>query len=429
MEIDIYESPEYKRSRAAYMAQCTFEYFISLLVTDAFLAKLLTHIGISDSVIGIISSLITFSFLFQLLAIYLMAHLKDTKKTVILFDSLSQLFFLGIYMVPFLPVSVSIKTSLAVLLILFAYIFKYLILSLCFKWANSYVNPHLRGEYSAVKEMISLVSGIIFTLIVGYVFDFFENMGDIHKSFIFIAISMLILSICNFISLVMIKNENKKEVSSQKKSFREVMSNTLGNKSFVNVIIMTVLWDVGRYLTIGFLGTFKTSDLLLSVGAIQLINIIANFCRMAISKPFGRYSDKTSYAKGFRLALCITLVGYVAIIFCNQQSWWLIVVYTIFVNVGTAGTNQNSYNITYNYVRSEYIVQAMAVKNSISGTFGFCASLIGSRVLAYVQSNGNTFLGLHVYGQQVLAFFSVIFIILTILFIKFVIEKQDRIIQ
>ena len=55
-----FNSIEYKRSRNAYMAQCTVEYFVSLLVTDAFLAKLLSSIGISDMIIGIISSFITY---------------------------------------------------------------------------------------------------------------------------------------------------------------------------------------------------------------------------------------------------------------------------------------------------------------------------------------------------------------------------------
>ena len=63
-----YNSPEYKRSRAAYMAQCTFEYFVSLLVADAFLAKVLTALGMSDFLVGIISSFISLSFVFQLLS-------------------------------------------------------------------------------------------------------------------------------------------------------------------------------------------------------------------------------------------------------------------------------------------------------------------------------------------------------------------------
>ena len=66
----LYESSAYKRSRAAYKWECTFEYFVALLVGDAFLAKLLTYIGFSESATGIISSLITLAFLFQLVAVF-----------------------------------------------------------------------------------------------------------------------------------------------------------------------------------------------------------------------------------------------------------------------------------------------------------------------------------------------------------------------
>lgn len=68
---DIYNNYKYKQSRKAYIVQCTAEYFITLLVADAFLANLLTSIGISDALTGIISSFISFAFLFQLLSILL----------------------------------------------------------------------------------------------------------------------------------------------------------------------------------------------------------------------------------------------------------------------------------------------------------------------------------------------------------------------
>ena len=89
---NIYDSAEYKRSRKAYIVQCTAEYFVSILIADAFLAKLLSNIGVSDALTGIISSFISFAFMFQLLSISLMKRMKSVKKTVILFDTLSQLF-------------------------------------------------------------------------------------------------------------------------------------------------------------------------------------------------------------------------------------------------------------------------------------------------------------------------------------------------
>ena len=75
-----FNTTQYKRSRGAYMAQCTVEYFITLLVTDAFLTKLLTHIGISDYLVGIISSFISMAFVIQLAAIFLVRINVSTKK-------------------------------------------------------------------------------------------------------------------------------------------------------------------------------------------------------------------------------------------------------------------------------------------------------------------------------------------------------------
>ena len=50
-----YRSREAQRSRSAYTAQCAFEYFVTILVSDAFLAKLLKHIGLDDAAAGIIA--------------------------------------------------------------------------------------------------------------------------------------------------------------------------------------------------------------------------------------------------------------------------------------------------------------------------------------------------------------------------------------
>ena len=429
MNQNIYNSPEYKRSRGAYTAQCAFEYLVSILVTDAFLAKLLTHMGFSDAVIGVIASLTAFSFLFQLLSISLMAHLRNTKRTVIIFSTVSQLLMMSLYLVPFVPVDVKVKTVIVVGFILLAYICQYVIMSVHFKWANSYVDPTKRGEYSAGKEMISLIAGIVFTLIAGQLIDYYEGIDNLRGGFMLIAAMMLILSICNFTCLLMIKNVIRKKEEGSKYSLRDVMHNTLGNRNFVNVIVMTALWEMGRYMTFGFLGTFKTSDLLLSVGTVQIINVVANVFRLIISKPFGRYSDRTSYASAYRLALLLAAASFVFIIFCTPKTWWCIVIFTVLFNVSLAGSNQNGTNITYNYVKDEFIVQAIAIKQSVVGVLGFGASLVGSKILQYVQQNGNTFMGMHVYGQQLLACISLLFVIAAVVFNKVVVEKQTRMIQ
>lgn len=422
--MNIYDSKEYKRSRNAYKAQCTFEYFVSILVTDAFLAKLLTSMGISDAYVGIFSSLITFAFLFQLAALILVKKIKNVKRSAIIMSTASPILFMFLYLIPFVPASVGVKTALSAICILGAYFFNYIVTSVIFKWCNSYVEPNKRASYSAGKEIISLISGMIFTLIVGYIMDKYEALGNLEGSFLFIAISVFVLSICNFVSLMLVKNTPRENTESNL-SVKTVIDNVLLNKNYRNVIILTVLWDIARYTTVGFLGTYKTKDLMLSVGTVQVINIVANIFRAVFSKPFGKYSDKKSYAKGIEFAMCIAAVAFLINTFSQPSLRIPIVIYTILYNVSIAGTNQNLINITYSYIKSEYFVQATAIKNSIGGLCGFAASLAAGKVVAYIQGNGNMFFGFSVRAQQILSFISFLIISAAVIFNHCIIAKQN----
>jgi len=390
----------------------------------------MTSIGISDAIAGIISSFVSFAFLFQLFSIFLARKIKNVKKTVIGFQSVSQLAYFLLYLIPFMPFSIGVKTVLVIGGIISGYVCNYLVASILYKWANSFVEPTKRGIFSANKEMISLISGIVFTLALGYIIDRFEAIGNIKGGFLFISASILVLTIVNFITLMGIKNADS--VKNEEEShipMIEVAKNTLGNKNYQNVVILMVLWDIARYMTIGFLGTFKTKDLLLTVGTVQVINMIANLLRFFLSKPFGRYSDKHSYASGIKLAFIIASVGFFANIFTTPKTWWCMIIYTAMYNISMAGSNQNLFNITYSYVKAEHFVAASAIKNSIGGLFGFAASIAGSRILAFVQANGNTFMGIPMYGQQLLSAISFVIILICIAFIHFVIEKQKVMIQ
>lgn len=428
IDTDIFKTTAYKRTRIAYAMQCTFEYLASILMTDAFLAKLLTNMGMSDSLIGIISSFIYFSFMFQLLSIWLIDNMKNVKRTVIVFDTISQLMFVCMYCIPFLDADRGIKTVLAVTAIVIAYFFKYLVSSILFNWANSYVEPSKRGRFFAVKEMISLFCGMVFSLVIGFVMDGFEDAGNIRCGFFAIVIILLVLNILNFISLMNIKNKEVEE-KVDKAPLKEVLRNTIGNKKFRNVIVLLSMWNIACCITVSFMGTFKTSDLLMSVGFVQVVNTIANGMRMAFSIPLGKYSDKKSYAKGIELAMMIAAVGFAINMFTTNKTWWFIIIYTVLYNVSVAGTNANKFNITYSYVKRKYIAQAMAIQNCISGVLGFFASIAGSYILAYVQQNGNAVFGIPVYGQQLLSAVSLIILVCAIVFDRLVVEKQEIMLQ
>ena len=423
-------SKEYKRSRKAYAMECTFEYFVSLLVTEAFLAKVLTSIGMSDALIGVVSTLIALSYLFQFFSVFVVQKICNTKRFVIIFHSLGQLFFMALYFVPFLPFVTEYKTVIAVACILLAYFGNYFVTNIIYNWGNSYVSPSWRGLFGAKKETLSLVSGVVVTLAVGYVMDYFEAMDNLEGGFVFSAIAILIFCISDFICLLLIKNDIKpRQEAKAAEPTRVVMKKLFGNKGFLNLLVLTVLWNCAQYTTVGFLGTYRIKELGYTVGAVAAINVLGHLSRAALSRPFGIYSDKHSFAKGIRLALVVSAVGFAVNVFTTPSTRFLIIVYTVLHCVGQAGIGANMLNITYSYVPREYYVQATAIRNSIGGICGFTASILASRLLQGIQDNGNMIFGMPFYGQQVLSMISLSLVVITILFTHFVIGRQKVMLQ
>lgn len=436
--VDVYRSGAYRRSQHAYRWECTFEYFVSLAVSGSFLATVLSYIGMSDAMTGIVSSLISLAFLFQLASVFVAQRVRNTKRFVTPIHTVGQLFFMVVYLIPFLPFAAEYRQVLVVVCILVAYFGNYFVTSMIFKWGNSFVDPRQRASFSAGKEMLSLATGIVITWILGFVMDGFEARGDTEGGFLFLAIAILIFCLSDLAMLLLIQSDRKKQAVGEQEepqtsapavTMRDVMKNTLGNRNFVNVTILAILWNVASYFTYGFMGTYNIKELAFSVGVVQVITACGSAARFFVSRPIGVFSDKYSFAKGIELGLWLALASFVCVIFTTPGTRYLLIGFMIFYSASQAGISANLNNIVYNYVDARYFVQASAIKNSVGGLCGFLSSLAASRLLGRIQANGNQFFGLHLYGQQVLAVVSSLLLLLAIVFTNRVISKQKTMLQ
>ena len=420
-----FQTPVYVRSRRAYTLECAFEYFVALMVTDAFLANLLSHMGIGDAAVGVISSLISLAFLFQLVAILVVQRIRNVKRVAVTVHIIGQLFFMLLYLLPFSPIPPSLRTAAVVLCVMLGYLGNYTVTSVIFKWGNTFVEPATRANFAATKEMISLISGMVVSLGVGWVVDRYAAQGDKMGGFLFISAVILISSLADFVCLMMMKNPpNARPQSSRVKPFWQVVKLLFQNKSFVYVVILGALIYTATFMTTGFMGIYKTKDLLLTVGLVQLINIVGCLARFLLTKPIARYSDRKSYVKGVKLGMWIAVAGFLVNMFTTPGLWWMVIVFTLIYNGSCAGTGQNMNNIVYSYVPEEYFVEASAIKNSVAGLCGFGASVVGGLILDAVQANGNQIFGITVYGQQLLSAISALILLVAIVFVSRVLEKQ-----
>ncbi len=436
MDKNLFDSPAYKRTRTAYILQAMFEYFISILVTDAFIAKILEYLGVSEANIGVITTIISLAMAFQLGSLWLSKVKVSVKKLSLFFSTLSQLLFALLYLIPFFTINDVTKRYIAVGFIVIAYFSLYIFSPIHYRWAYKFVAPEHRARFSAAKEMLSLAAGSTFSIIIGIIIDRFEGLGKLESAFIFIAASAFVVSICNFVCIITMKDEPKEETQENTKNkakLSDVMKNTFGNKSFRVCLYALCLWEFTRYFQLGFMGSFKNT-LVSGSGlfdnpmvAVQVINLAGHGVRLLLSFPIAKYSDRKGYAKGMQIGLIIAACAFLVNTFTSTSTWFLIIIYTILHNACYVGITANGFNILYSYVDNTYFAQALAIKNCIAGLCGFGAAIVAGKLLSYVQANGNSIFGIPVFGQQVLSAVSLVLTVIVLLYVRFVVTKQKQV--
>ena len=405
-----------------------FEYFAALLLSGAFLASLLTKIGVPDAVVGITSSLASFGYIAQFFAMFLTKNARSAKRVVAITHVLSQVLFVTLYLVPFVQVPQGVKTAMFMVLYLCASFIQYLIGPIRTNWNMSYVNPHERGSFSATKEIISLIGGMIFSWTMGALIDHVDAIGRSDTGFILCGITIFTLSMLILLCYLPVKELKPTGQTTQQASIRETIKGTLGDKCFRKVIYLDVLFRIATGICTPFLGTYLNNELGLSLTTIATISMVSSVARALVSKPMGRLADKTSWANSLMLCFMLAACGALINTFTRPSNGLVLyTIYVLFMAVYSAGSNSGITNIVFDYAKPHLRTGALGIKGTLGGLASVLATLVGAKIVDAVQANGNQVFGLNIYAQQILSLLACLVFALTVLYIKFVIMKLKRI--
>ena len=203
----IKKSDRYKVNRILYIIEAAVEYFIVALAGGAYLAKITTSIGIPDDVTAILTSTVSLGVGFQLFALFISRN-KKVKKIVTPWAVIYQLMLTMIYFVPVFDLSREVKTVLLFMLLMVGQAIQNVIAPCQTRWLMSSVSEDKRGSFTAIKEIVSLISGMIFFNIVGAIIDAFEADGNITGAFITLGIVVFLLTLTHTLLLVFTKEDD-----------------------------------------------------------------------------------------------------------------------------------------------------------------------------------------------------------------------------
>ena len=390
----------YGLTRLMYMVEALFEYFISILTTGVYLAKLTSTIGISDSMTAILSAITSLSGVFQIISIYL-AHKTPVKRWVVPMQLITSLMFASLYMIPLFGLKKNVSLVFFIIIVT-ANALKMIASPIKTNWFLPLVPSHERGMYRSKLTIMSVVGGTLFTLFASAVIDYFEKNGSENSVFIALTVMILILVIGHVMPMVVSKE--KYEVRDKHESPLKSVSTLFKNKNYRRIVIVFTLYSIAVGITGPFLGTYQLNELGFSLSFIAGVDVFINIIWIALLAFFGTYSFKHTHKHIMSIGYVTSAIAYFFVIISTPVTG--MITFTIYRAITTiySATNSVSHtNMIFEATPPEDRTSGVAIATICSGVCSFLATLAATPFVDYIQANGLVIFGMQVYAQQALA--------------------------
>ena len=355
-----------------------------------------------------------------------MSNKNEISAIELALISCISLFFAIVYVIPVFDFNPQAKTVLFVASLLMGHILNNIVNAPKINWYMSLVDNKKRGRFTANKEIISLLSGMLFTLGLGVVVDYFEAIGDLRTSFIVCGIGVGLLMLGHTFTLLFSK-EKPEETAPEQSNIKETLLGLVKDKNLLKVVLISVLWNIASYATTPFYGTYKKKELGFTMTFISILSIVTAVVRSLFSRPMGRYADKHSFSKMLNICFSLATVAFGINIFTSPENGSVLYVgYIVLHAIAMAGINSSVINLIYDYVEPKQRIAALALKSAFAGFAGFFTTLAISPLVSYIQDAGNSLFGLSVYAQQVTSAIAFVLMLFLLLYMHTVIRKINK---
>lgn len=401
---------EFRRGRRLVIVEAAVEYFISLCVTSTFLTAILTEMDVSASLQGIISAITSLACSVQLVAVFGVKKTYPCRRWVSILNLVNQLLFAVLYCVPSIKVSGGVKIAVFIGLLTAAYACQHYLTPSRVNWQMSLVEDNRRGIFTAKKEIVSLIGGMIFSQIAGILLDYFKAKGDMQTCFILFGVTVTVLSLLHLFVMLSTPEPAPRETVPPK-SFREILGAVFGNADLRRVIIFDVMFGIAN-ISLHFSSVYLVQTMGFSYTYITAVSIAHAACRAIVSPRLGKMADQKSWAYMLRICMVVLAVGYVVFAISSPvNALYLYPVFSLCYAFSLGGSNAARTNLCLDYVKREDRRYILGIKDAIRGMIDFSVTILASLLVSYVEKKGNQLFGFTVYPQQILFAISAIMLI------------------
>ena len=414
------DKQRYKNQFYTIMAD-TLLYLITISITGTYLAKLTGALEFSDSLTATIASAVALGYSFQLLAIPLFRKGRAKTKIVVLY-TISTLMFSLLYLTPFIQLGMRVKTVIFISFFLLGNFILNMVFPARTNMFMSFVEDRQRGRFTALKEAVSLIFGIVFQFALASVIDRAEVSGSVTAAFKTLTFIIAGLTVAHIMCIILTK-ENEPEEKKTTSLFKD-LKEMICSKTTLPIILLGAFWSISYNMSVSFYGTYQIKELGFSMAFDAVQSVIMAGARICASVLLGKYADKHSFAKMLKICYVSIALAFLVMVFSRPSNGYVTyTLYSILSAIAFGGINSAEINIVYDYVAPEKRMNVISVKQTLYGLSGFGITLLVTPLVNHIQKSGNMFLGMNIYAQQVLSAISFVLVLLLIVYVNKIILK------
>lgn len=442
---------DYKKSRICYTVGDSAAQTIAQLAGGTFLVTLMEALGISDGNMGIVASFGSLAAVSQLISMKLARRFPKNKLFVCL-TVLQKLWLSFIFFIPLFAIADSAKRGLMVICFCFAQLCIQVGTPATVDWIASLVPAKLKGRYFSIKDSVAVSLVVTVMLVMGIMIDILKTVSILY-CFLILGTLIAALTVINVAAFAKMKepksacvNEKGQELlgklakksenpacNSRKVSILHEVEAAFRSKRFCQALLLNCLWMTAFYSASPFNSSYQIKDLGLPYTYIMILSFVTSMLRVYLTPKAGRKADSIGMARVMTWALGAMGGHYLLMAISTPGNAYLTAACTAlfsalawtFIGIGMLG-------IQLEFLAEDKRIIQYSLLSVLSGMYGFLVSFVSGKAVDYIQQQHYLVGGRAIYAQQITNIFGFVFIMVTIIYLKYRIQpvrdKKERLI-
>jgi Na+/melibiose symporter-like transporter len=391
-----------------------------------FLVGLYTIINLSDVLLGVLTTMIQFCNVFQIMSPLLLGRFKQKKKILLITRIMYySLYIVIIGIIPFVPGEDGLRTGILLAVMVAANFINALA-------APGYSVLHIRSipeesraDFFSVQSLLVNICVYVFILICGCLVDFFRNRGSFLAGIIAVRVVGLVFAALEIYAHCHVHEFDEPDGAEPHPRINPFAP--LRNKEFMICVLLTGLYSCFANIPGVYYSSYLVHDLVVPFSYLGIVNFLSVPIMLFAVPVWNHVIRKLSWFKAISMSLLLASAHYFMLPFVGKENYlYLYTIAVIYYFMVIPGVSIVSANLPYYRLPEGGRTNFLAFYAGFNSFMTMLGLSCGSFFIGLSRSMDFTIFGWHIRNKQFIMMIAGTLLICLGIFYRHIAKREKR---